>query len=84
MNPKAKRPQDWIAEERIGALMKTGTMPEDKRASWCHTKRHQVYLDAKNRHPERWSKKTRNWQHIGEVALNRRNISKTTDLKKAG
>jgi len=48
-------------------------------------KRHQVYLEAKDRHPERWTGTTRDWQHIGEVALNKRNNStKTTvDGKKA-
>lgn len=48
-------------------------------------KRHQVYRDAKARHPERWQGATRDWQHIGEVALNKRNNStKTTaDGKKA-
>jgi hypothetical protein len=34
-------------------------------------KRHQVYLKAKNKHPERWSGATRNWNPIEEVALNK-------------
>ncbi len=38
-------------------------------------KRHQVYQEAKACHPERWSGETRNWKHIGEVALNKRNTS---------
>jgi len=33
-------------------------------------KRHQVYLLAKNRHPERWSSNTRNWFLPTEVTLN--------------
>jgi putative transposase len=33
-------------------------------------KRAQVYANAKARHPERWSKDTRNWNPIGPVALN--------------
>ena len=44
-------------------------------------KRHQVYLKAKNRHPERWSGSTRDWQHIGEVFLNKRNTHKNTGAK---
>jgi len=40
-------------------------------------KRHQVYLKAKNKNPDRWSGKTRNWNHIEEVALNK---GKTTKL----
>ena len=33
-------------------------------------KRDQVYQQARNRNPERWSGKTRNWSHIKEVVLN--------------
>ena len=35
--------------------------------------RHRVYEAAKQQHPERWSRATRNWSPIGEVVLNRRN-----------
>jgi putative transposase len=34
------------------------------------TKRVKVYAAAKAKHPERWSKDTRNWNPIGPVALN--------------
>lgn len=33
-------------------------------------KRAEVYVNAKARHPERWSRATRNWNPIGAVALN--------------
>lgn len=33
-------------------------------------RREQVYADARNRHPERWSGKTRNWELTNEVWLN--------------
>ena len=33
-------------------------------------KRHEVYLKAKSLNPQRWSRKTRNWQHISSVSLN--------------
>jgi putative transposase len=33
-------------------------------------KRHALYQAARDRHPERWSGKTRNWLPIGEVMLN--------------
>jgi len=48
-------------------------------------KRHQVYQEAKALHPERWSRTTRNWEHIAEVALNKRNSpsEKSTDGEKA-
>lgn len=39
--------------------------------------RHQVYQGARERHPERWSGPTRNWQPIVEVHLN--NISQPSD-----
>ncbi|WP_144326996.1 IS3 family transposase, partial [Tepidimonas aquatica] len=32
--------------------------------------RHQVYERARQRHPSRWSRHTRNWQPIGAVTLN--------------
>ena len=32
--------------------------------------RHSIYLQAKERHPERWSGKTRNWRLPHVVALN--------------
>jgi putative transposase len=32
--------------------------------------RHEVYLHARRRHPERWSGQTRNWDPIGLVVLN--------------
>lgn len=32
--------------------------------------RHALYLQAKQRHPARWSGATRDWSHIGVVALN--------------
>ena len=36
-------------------------------------KRKAVYEAAKQRHPERWSRDTRNWDHLGEVWLNPEN-----------
>jgi len=33
-------------------------------------KRHKVYLKARSLNPKRWSRKTRNWQHIASVSLN--------------
>lgn len=43
-------------------------------------KRHQVYLDAKKRHPERWAGATRNWNHIREVALNKVNDRRLSEI----
>lgn len=44
------------------------------------SKRHQVYLKARDRNPERWTGNTRNWHPVDEVVLNRRNNpAKTTE-----
>lgn len=32
--------------------------------------RHQTYLQARNRHPARWSGATRDWSHLAIVTLN--------------
>ena len=32
--------------------------------------RHEVYLQARQRHPARWSGDTRDWSHIAAVTLN--------------
>ena len=32
--------------------------------------RHELYIQARQRHPARWSGNTRNWSHIGAVTLN--------------
>lgn len=44
-------------------------------------KRHEVYLKAKEKHPERWSGKTRNWAHIDSVSLNKINKPKVAATK---
>jgi putative transposase len=33
-------------------------------------KRHAVYQAARDRHPQRWSRDTRNWSPVGTVWLN--------------
>jgi transposase InsO family protein len=32
--------------------------------------RHEVYIQARQRNPQRWSRSTRNWSHIDQVTLN--------------
>ena len=32
--------------------------------------RHELYVQARERHPARWSRETRNWTPIGAVTLN--------------
>jgi len=47
--------------------------------------RHYVYLEAKSKHPERWSGKTRNWNPVTGVALKKVNRTERTtgNIKKA-
>ncbi len=35
LNSKEKRPKDWTAEERMSALIKTGSMSAEDRSAWC-------------------------------------------------
>ena len=69
---------DWYNNNHLHSGIRFVT-PSDRhsgRDRQILAKRHQVYLKAKNKHPERWSGKTRDWSHILEVALNK---AKSTD-----
>ena len=44
-------------------------------------KRHEVYLKAKSLNPKRWSKQTRNWQHISSVSLNPDKSKRQKEIK---
>lgn len=35
LNSQEKRPRDWTAEERISALIETGSMAAEERTAWC-------------------------------------------------
>jgi len=50
LNNKEKRPQDWTSEERIGALIKAGSMSDEERVSWCRKK------GLFGHHLEQWKK----------------------------
>jgi transposase InsO family protein len=45
--------------------------------------RKEVYLSAKMKNPNRWSRGTRNWEKIKEVSLNHLQKEKELDIKKA-
>jgi len=47
--------------------------------------RHSVYQEAKLKHPEKWSVRTRNWLPVTEVVLKRFKKTKqaTSNIKKA-
>ena len=44
--------------------------------------RHNVYMQAKEKHPERWSGDTRNWQLPTLITLNANRKKKTTTTEK--
>ncbi len=50
LSKKEKRPQDWKAEERIRALMETGSMSDEERVSWC--RKNGLFVH----HLEQWEK----------------------------
>lgn len=35
LNSKEKRPKDWTAEERLSAIIETGSMTPEERTAWC-------------------------------------------------
>ena len=62
----------WYNEEHLHSGIKFVTpgsrhRGEDRKIL---DQRKEVYEEAKKRHPNRWSKNTRNWDHIAEVSLN--------------
>ncbi len=38
LKSKEKSPKDWIAEERMSALLQTGSMSAEDRTAWCRKK----------------------------------------------
>ena len=38
LNSKEKRPKDWTAEERMSALIETGSISVEARTAWCRKK----------------------------------------------
>lgn len=62
----------WYNTEHLHSAIRYVT-PDDRhygRQEAILAARNEVYLKAKNRTPERWPIKTRNWEPIGEVKLN--------------
>ena len=74
----------WYNNEHLhsGICFVTPTDRHERKDIEILEKRHQVYQNAKGCHPERWSGATRNWEHIGEVALNRRNNPGINDRRR--
>ena len=75
----------WYNTEHLHSAINFVT-PDDRhfgREAQILAKRHQVYLQARRRHPERWTGKTRNWEPAGEVWLNPSDRCKPEEKKKA-
>jgi putative transposase len=73
----------WYNKTHLHSALKFVTphqrhVGEDKRIL---SKRHAVYEQAKLRHPERWSSKTRNWALPQSVTLNPDKKHKLADLQ---
>ena len=79
----AEKFSQWYNNEHLhsGICFVTPVDRHDRKDIEILEKRHQVYLDAKASHPERWTGITRNWKHIGEVALNKRNNPEKNDRR---
>jgi len=80
---------DWYNNEHMHSTIKFVT-PNQRHEGNDKTilkNRHKVYLEAKAKHPERWSRDTRNWQLTSVVALNpnkkmqQENIAKLNEYK---
>ncbi|CCK80786.1 transposase [Desulfobacula toluolica Tol2] len=75
----------WYNKEHLHSGINYVT-PEDRhngRDIQILKNRHHVYQKAKTKHPERWSKKTRNWKPVTEVVLKRfKKVKQSTDTAK--
>lgn len=70
----------WYNDSHLHSAIKFVT-PNQRHAGsdkFILAKRHKVYLEAKNRKPERWSGKTRNWSQPTAVSLNPDKASRKT------
>jgi hypothetical protein len=63
---------DWYNNEHLHSSIKfvTPSQRHDGLDVEILNRRKQVYLDARQRNPNRWSKDIRNWTPIKEVYLN--------------
>lgn len=76
---------EWYNNEHLHSGIKFVT-PSQKHQGQDReilTKRKNVYEKAKQKNPNRWSGKTRNWDFINEVFLNNLQRSRADDMKSA-
>ena len=71
---------DWYNDEHRHSRIRFVT-PNERHAGKdadILKQRHALYLEARRRHPERWSRHTRNWQPMDSVSLNPSRIEAMT------
>lgn len=81
----AKRFVYWYNEEHLHSGIKFVTPGSRHRGEdeAIMEKRRKVYEQAKQRNPNRWSGRTRNWDHITEVSLNPLKVKQESCTKNA-
>ena len=70
--------EDWYNNQHLHSSIRYVT-PAQRHSGEDKTilkKRHQLYIDARSKMPERWSSNTRNWEQISVVHLNPEKIDK--------
>lgn len=67
---------DWYNLEHRHSSIKFVTPDQRHRGEDVEilAKRNQLYLAAREKHPQRWSGSTRNWETVGPVSLNPQNV----------
>lgn len=67
---------DWYNLEHRHSSLKFVTPDQRHRGEDLKilAKRNQLYRAAREKHPQRWSKNTRNWEPVGPVSLNPQNV----------
>lgn len=74
----------WYNEDHLHSAISfvTPAQRHDGRHLRILARRHQVYIEARARHPRRWSGPTRNWKPVGSVSLHTprsARVSRTAD-----
>ena len=69
--------------QHSGIRFVTPSQRHDGREQEILARRHEVYLEARKRHPGRWSRHTRNWTPVGAVRLNPEQRSRAVSDRQA-
>jgi len=82
LNSQERRPKDWTAQERMTALIETGSMSAEERTGWCRKKGLFTHnLDQWKKEAIAGMSKVPGGKHSEEVkALKKENLSLKRDL----